>query len=84
MLESGVWSVIRIERSKKNLRIIRLRNYKDDLLERLKDPEYTAAYFVQVLKDGDKNAFLIALRDIVEAGGGMSVMAPHNSTRNLA
>jgi len=60
---------------------MRLRYYKDDLLERLKDPEYAAAYLAQVMEDGDKNAFLIALRDVVEAGGGMSVMAGHTDIK---
>jgi probable addiction module antidote protein len=54
---------------------MRLKNYKDDLLERLKEPEYAAAYLAQVLEDGDNAAFLIALKDVVDAGGGMSAMA---------
>jgi len=33
------------------------------------------------MDDGDKNAFLIALRDVVEAGGGMSVMAGHTDIK---
>ena len=49
---------------------MRLRNYKDDLIQRLKDPQYAAAYLAQVLEEGDKAAFLIALKDVVEAGGG--------------
>lgn len=54
---------------------MRLKNYKDDLLERLKDPEYAGAYLAQVLEDGDNAAFLIALKDVVDASGGMSAMA---------
>ena len=54
---------------------MRLRNYRDDLLERLKTPDYAAAYLANVLEDGDKEAFLVALRDVVEAGGGMGVLA---------
>lgn len=60
---------------------MRLLNYKDDLLELLKEPAYAAAYLAQVLEDGDKEAFLIALKDVVEAGGGMSVMAGHTDIK---
>jgi len=56
---------------------MRLRNYKDDLIERLKEPDYAAAYLAQVLEEGDKQAFLVALKDVVEAGGGMGILAQH-------
>jgi probable addiction module antidote protein len=54
---------------------MRLRNYKEDLLERLKNPEYAAEYLARVLAEKDKAAFLVALKDVVEATGGMSAMA---------
>jgi probable addiction module antidote protein len=54
---------------------MRLRNYRDDLLDRLKNPDYAADYLAQVLAEKDKAAFLIALKDVVAATGGMSVMA---------
>ena len=54
---------------------MRLKDYRKDLLERLKDPNYAAEYLAQVLTDKDKAAFLVALKDVVEANGGMSVMA---------
>jgi probable addiction module antidote protein len=54
---------------------MRLKNYREDLLERLKDGEYAAEYLAQVLAENDKAAFLLALKDVVEATGGMSVMA---------
>lgn len=56
---------------------MKLKNYRDDLLKELKDPEFAAAYLEEVIESGDKTAFLIALRDVVEAGGGMSVVARH-------
>src|SRR5215468_1969460 len=49
-----------------------LRSYKADLLEQLNDPEFAAAYLANVLESGDNAAFLIALRDVVEAGGGVN------------
>ncbi len=54
---------------------MRLKNYREDLLERLKHPNYAAEYLAQVLAEKDRAAFLLALRDVVEATGGMSVMA---------
>ncbi len=54
---------------------MRLKNYKDDLLRRLENPHYAAAYLAQVLVEKDSAAFLIALKDVVEAGGGMGHLA---------
>jgi len=54
---------------------MRLKNYKDDLKKRLGDPEYAAEYLAQVLAEKDSAAFLIALKDVVEAGGGMGNLA---------
>lgn len=54
---------------------MRLKNYKEDLLQRLNDPDYAAEYLAQVLAEKDQAAFLLALKDVVEATGGMSVMA---------
>jgi probable addiction module antidote protein len=54
---------------------MRLKNYREDLLERLKDADYAAEYLAQVLAEKDKAAFLVALKDVVEATGGMSAMA---------
>jgi probable addiction module antidote protein len=54
---------------------MRLKDYKADLLKRLRDPEYAAEYLAQVLAEKDNAAFLIALKDVVEAGGGMGNLA---------
>src|SRR2546423_625194 len=54
---------------------MRLRDYREDLMERLKNPDYAAEYLAQVLAEKDKAAFLVALKDVVEATGGMSLMA---------
>jgi len=56
---------------------MRLKNYRDDLLKRLGDPEYAAEYLAQVLAERDGAAFLIALKDVVEASGGMGELAQH-------
>ena len=54
---------------------MKLRSCKDDLLKQLTDAEFAASYLAQVLESGDDAAFLIALRDVVEASGGVSVVA---------
>ena len=46
-LELG-WSLINM----------RLRNYREDLLQRLKNPDYAAEYPAQVLAEKDRAAFL--------------------------
>ena len=58
-----------------NLLNMRLKNYKNDLNKRLRNPEYAAEYLAQVLAEKDSAAFLIALKDVVEAGGGMGSLA---------
>lgn len=54
---------------------MRLKNYKADLLKRLGNPEYAADYLAQVLAAKDSEAFLIALKDVVEARGGVGNLA---------
>jgi len=54
---------------------MRLKDYKNDLRRRLRDPEYAAEYLAQALAEKDNAAFLIALKDVVEAGGGLGGLA---------
>ena len=54
---------------------MRLKNYRTGLLKRLREPEYAAEYLAQVLAEKDSAAFLIALKDVVEAGGGVGSLA---------
>ena len=51
------------------------RNYWKDLIEDLKDPRESAAYLNAALEEGNKQAFLLALKHVVEAQGGMSAFA---------
>ena len=57
----------------------RTRKYRDYLIERLRDPEEAAAYLKAALAefeaDGEAEAFLLALRSVVEATGGISELA---------
>ena len=53
----------------------RARSYKKTLIERLKNPKEAAAYLNAALADDDLRVFLVALRDVVEAHGGISELA---------
>lgn len=53
----------------------RSKSYKKLLHERLKSPEEAAAYLNAALEDEDPGIFLVALRDIAEANGGMTHLA---------
>ena len=49
-------------------------SYKSRLLKRLSDPEYAAGYLTECLEQGEAE-FLLGLRDVVEAHGGVSQLA---------
>lgn len=55
------------------------RNFKDYHIEQLRDPEDAKVYLSVALDDYEKNgdieAFLLAVRDVAEAQGGMSRLA---------
>jgi probable addiction module antidote protein len=50
-------------------------SYRDGLLKRLKDPEYAAMYLEEVIAAGDRKALMIALKDVVDARGGVGALA---------
>jgi probable addiction module antidote protein len=54
---------------------MKLVDYRKDLLKRLADPELAAEYLAQTLADENNGAFLIALKDVVDAGGGIGNLA---------
>lgn len=47
-------------------------DYQKGLLERLRKPEYAAAYLDAAIEDGDRAVFLVAVRNVIEAQGGMT------------
>jgi probable addiction module antidote protein len=53
----------------------RSKSYKKSLVERLKNPKEAAAYLNASLEDEDLRVFLVALRDVTEAHGGISSLA---------
>jgi probable addiction module antidote protein len=51
--------------------MVKTESYKEQLLESLKDPQAAAEYLTACLDDGDVDVFLLALRDVAEAQGGI-------------
>src|ERR1700720_2217019 len=49
-------------------------SYKKDLLQRWADPEYAAGYLTECFEEGGAE-FLVGLRDVVEAHGGVGHLA---------
>ncbi|MBI5598645.1 MAG: putative addiction module antidote protein [Deltaproteobacteria bacterium] len=53
----------------------KITSYQEDLIESLKDPREAAEYLNAAIKDGDKEVFLLAMRNVTQAHGGMSAIA---------
>jgi probable addiction module antidote protein len=49
-------------------------DYKNGLLKRLTDPEFAAGYLSECAREG-QGVFLLALRDVAEAAGGIGRLA---------
>ncbi len=59
----------------------RTKSYKEHLIKRLQNPKEAARYLNAALEDSDPHVFLVALKDVAEAYGGMSKIA-HESSLN--
>lgn len=59
--------------------------YQDKLIESLKDHDEAILYLNAALEDGDIRVFLLALRNVVEANGGVTTLAKasHKSRTSL-
>jgi probable addiction module antidote protein len=55
--------------------MVKAKSYKEHLLKQLQKPAEAAAYLNAALHDDDPHVFLLALRDIAEAKGGMGWLA---------
>lgn len=53
-------------------------DFKEFLLEKLKDIDYAAGYLGECLKEGE-DTFLIGLRDVVEAHGGIGKLSQNTN-----
>jgi probable addiction module antidote protein len=51
------------------------KSYHESLIRILKDPERAAGYLNTALEEGDKEMFLVALRNVAEAHGGMAKLS---------
>lgn len=51
------------------------KNYSDLLFEQLKDPEISAEYLSVALAEGSTKEFLLALRNVADAHGGVGVLS---------
>ncbi|MEM9091195.1 MAG: addiction module antidote protein [Cyanobacteria bacterium P01_F01_bin.53] len=49
--------------------------YNELLFEQLQDPEIAAEYLSAAIEEGSTNEFLLALRNVAEAHGGIGVLA---------
>lgn len=58
--------------------------YHGELMKILKDPEGASAYLNAALEAGDKKAFLLALRNILEARGGMTRISHHSKINRVS
>ena len=56
-------------------KIVRTEPYRDNLLKSLKDPCAAAHYLDACLADDDPRVFLLALRDVADAHGGVGDLA---------
>jgi probable addiction module antidote protein len=50
-------------------------SYQKDFIESLKDPHEAAAYLNAAIEEGDRAVFLLALRNVAKANGGMALTA---------
>jgi len=55
--------------------MVKTTGYQKDLIEALKDPCEVAAYLNAAIEEGDREVFLLALRNVAEANGGMGTVA---------
>lgn len=49
--------------------------YHPELIKALRDPREAVEYLNSALEDGDSEAFLLALRNVAEAQGGVAQLA---------
>jgi len=51
------------------------KSYRESLLERLKDHGQAVSYLNAALEDDDRRVFLLALKDVADAWGGMKKLS---------
>jgi len=58
--------------------------HEDWLLGQLQDPELAAEYLNAALAEGDQAAFMLALRDVAKARGGVASVARNTGLNRVA
>jgi probable addiction module antidote protein len=53
----------------------RITTYQEDLIEALKNPREASAYLNAAMEEDDRTLFLLALRNVAEAHGGMAAVS---------
>jgi len=53
----------------------KISSYQKDLISSLADPCEAAAYLNAAIEDGDRAVFLLAVRNVADAHGGMGALA---------
>jgi probable addiction module antidote protein len=53
----------------------KMTTYQEDLIEALRDSREAAAYLNAAMEEGDRGLFLLALRNVAEAHGGMAAVS---------
>jgi DNA-binding phage protein len=56
-------------------RTVKTESYREGLLESLRNPDEAAHYLNACLEDGDSRVFLLALRDVADAHGGIRAIS---------
>jgi probable addiction module antidote protein len=60
------------------------KNYRESLLRDLKEPKEAVAYLNAALETGSKAGFLLALRNVLDAQGGMSKFSRHANLNRVS
>jgi len=59
-------------------------DYQEHLLEDLKDPEEASAYLNAALEEGDRQLFLMALKNVLDAQGGMTKISDKSKINRVS
>lgn len=65
-------------------RIVRTESYREALLEALRDPDQAAHYLNASLQDEDPRVFLMALRDVADAHGGIRALSQQSQLNRVS
>jgi probable addiction module antidote protein len=78
-------AAVPVRKVKKFFKDVKSANYQDYLIETLKDPEEAAGYLNAALSGGDIRVFLLALQNVVQAQGGVTMLSEktHKSRTSL-